>query len=197
MPVPLSALSSVLDRTLFTKKGPIVKPPLPLLTGSNLMVLSPNQVQIPTLTFDLSFINKTVTISGTPNERNDGTFTIAAIVNPTTLLLSDASLDASDPVSTLNLILTLANNIKAQFNAHVVNGGGSVPYVHGTQDFANIINVQDAVDLDTANILLVVIGSNADGFQNLFVGLFENVGDRNPKRIVLQVTTGDNKRAPL
>ena len=154
MPVPLSALSSVLDRTLFTKKGPIVKPPLPLLTGSNLMVLSPNQVQIPTLTFDLSFINKTVTISGTPNERNDGTFTIAAIVNPTTLLLSDASLDASDPVSTLNLILTLANNIKAQFNAHVVNGGGSVPYVHGTQDFANIINVQDAVDLDTANILL-------------------------------------------
>jgi len=69
MTVPLSALASVRDRTLFTDLGPIVKAPLPLLTGSNLSVIGPNQIQIPTASFDLSFVGKTVTISGTPEER--------------------------------------------------------------------------------------------------------------------------------
>ena len=74
MTVPLSATKSVKDRTLFTNRGPIVKQPFPFLTGSNLIVISPNQVQIPTASFDLSFVGKTITISGSPSGRNDGTF---------------------------------------------------------------------------------------------------------------------------
>ncbi len=154
MSVPLSALASVRDRTLFTNKGPIVKQPVALLTGSNLIVMGPTQVQISTATFDLSFIGKTITISGTPSERNDGTFFINAVANSTTLILSNASFDASDPDSTLSAVIGLTNNIKAQFNAHVLNGGGAVPYVHGTIDPVDFIFTDDAVNLQTVCILL-------------------------------------------
>ena len=160
MPVPLSALASVLDRTLFTDQGPIVKPPIPLLTGSNLLVVGPNQVQIPTISFDLSYTGKTVTISGTPNERNDGTFFISSILNPTTLVLSNASLDASDPVATLAQVLALANNIKLEFNSHIVNGGGPAPYVHGVTDPGDTVTVPDAIDLTTVCLLLNQILGN-------------------------------------
>jgi hypothetical protein len=155
MTVPLSALQSVRDRTLFTNKGVIVKQPLPLLTGSNLMVIGPNLVQIPTASFDLTFIGKTITISGSPHGRNDGTFPIAAVPNSTTLALGNATLDASDPQVTLAAVVALANNIKAEFNAHVVNGGtGAPPYVHGTIDPADVVLAQNSVDLSSVIILL-------------------------------------------
>ena len=126
MSIPFSGLASVRDRTLFTHKGPIVKQPFPLLTGSNLVVIGPNQVQIPTASFDMSCIGDTCTISGSPSARNDGTFTISSILNSTTLVLSGASFDVSDPNATLNTVLTLANDLKAKFNAHVVDGGGNL-----------------------------------------------------------------------
>src|SRR5271169_2941253 len=112
MTVPLSGLASVRDRTLFTHKGPIVKQPIPILTGSNLMIIGPNTVQISTASFDLSFIGKVLTISGTPNERNNGTFPIATVLNSTTLSLAYATLDASNPIATLSAVLALTNNIK-------------------------------------------------------------------------------------
>jgi len=160
MPVPLSALASVRDRTVFTKKGPIVKQPLPFLTGNNLVVISPNQVRIPTASFDISFIGKTVTISGSPAARNNGVFTIGGITNSTTLALLNANLDSSDPVATLNSVIAITNNIKAEFNAHVVNGGGVIPYVHGTTDPSNMVHTQNAVDLLSVIELLNQILSN-------------------------------------
>jgi hypothetical protein len=155
MTIPFSGLQSVRDRTLFTNKGVIVKQPLALLTGSNLMVVGPNMVQIPTASFDLTFIGKTLTISGSPNGRNDGVFPIAAVPNSTTLALGHATLDASDPLVTLAAVTSLANNIKAEFNAHVINGGtGAPPYVHGTIDPADVVLAQNSVNLPSAIALL-------------------------------------------
>lgn len=124
------------------------------------MVIGPTQVQVPTGSFDLTFIGKTVTISGSPNERNDGTFFISSVANSTTLVLSNASFDASDPNATLNAVMALANNLKLNFNAHVLNGGGPLPYVHGTTDPGDIVTVPDAVNLVTVCTLLNQILAN-------------------------------------
>ena len=150
MSVPFSAISSVEDRTIFTYMGPIVKQPYVLLSGSNLTIISANQIIIPNASFNSSYIGKTVTITtGIPSKRNDGVFTISSIVNTTTLMLANANFDFSDSNATLALVITLVNNIKSKFNSHVVNWGTSVPYVHGVIDSGDIVSTPDATDLPT------------------------------------------------
>lgn len=159
MTVPLSGLNSVKDRTLFTRRGPIVKKPLAFLTGSNLMITGPNQISISTGAFNSQFIGGTVTIVGSPNKRNDGTFYIKSVLNSTTLVLENASFDWADHVATVAELSLLANDLKSKFNAHILASGSS-PYVHGTPDNVNIVNTQIAVDLDSAIILLNQIRIN-------------------------------------
>ena len=75
-PVLLSGLSSVMDRTLFTRRAPIVKQPLALLTGADLIITSSTSVRIMSANFTSSDIGKTVSIAGSDASRNDGIFTI-------------------------------------------------------------------------------------------------------------------------
>ncbi len=149
MPITIQGLNSVINRTLFTNNGPIVKPPVPVLTGSNLTIISPTQVQIPTGIFNSSYIGYTIQIQGSPGARNDGTFFIVDVPNSTTLTLESADFDYSDPDATLASVITLVNNLSAEFSAHVVNSSETLPWVHGQPDDADVITVEDAVNLPT------------------------------------------------
>jgi hypothetical protein len=156
MPVPLSGIPSASDRTLYTRRGPIVKRPLPLLSGSNLTVVSNDEVLIPTGSFGPSTVGMTVTISGSPGGRNDGTFQVAAALNSVRLRLSGVNLDYCDAQSTTALLVALANGLKASLNAHVATFDVT-PAVHGQQDLSDQVAFEDCVDLDSAIILLNLI----------------------------------------
>lgn len=153
MPVPISGLPSASDRTLYTRRGPIVKKPLPLLSGSNLTVVSNTDVVIPSGSFGQSTVGMTVSISGSPGGRNDGTFPVTAVLTSTRLSLGGANLDYCDEPSTVALLIALANDVKARFNAHIATFD-SAPAVHEQQDLIETVAFEDSVDLDSAIILL-------------------------------------------
>ena len=66
MTISFTGLSSVIDRTVFTNRGPIVKPPLSLLSGGNLSIISASEVVIPTGNFTSLDEKKNLIISGSP-----------------------------------------------------------------------------------------------------------------------------------
>ena len=141
-------LNSVLDRTVFTNNGPIVKSPLPILSGSNLYVASPNSVKILTANFNNSYVGKTITVSGTPNGRNDGVYYIKSVKAFDTVVL-DANLDYSDPVKITSSLVSFSNGLKSIYNRHILS-----TEVHGTFDNINTVTAQNAVDLASVCILL-------------------------------------------
>jgi hypothetical protein len=149
MTIQFSGLPSVLDKTLFTYRGPIVKKPLPLLTGNNLEILSATDVRIGTGTFVPSNEGQSLVIEGSPDGCNDGIFTIANVLSPTRLHLSNSNFDITDITVTIASIVALANELKRVFNLHRVQNG-----VHGSPDISNIVTAQDSIDLLTAIILL-------------------------------------------
>lgn len=153
MPVPISGLPSVSDRTLYTRRGPIVKKPVPLLSGTDLYIVSDNEVVIPTGSFGPSTIGKTITIVGSPSGRNDGTFLVKDVRNSTRLVLEGASFDYLDVLPTEMSVVALANDLKSVLNSHLA-AAGDPPAVHGNQDLVNTITVPNAVDLASAIILL-------------------------------------------
>jgi hypothetical protein len=156
--------NSVLDRTIFTNQGPIVKSPLVLLSGSNLFIASPNEIKIPTANFDQSYVGRTVSINGSPNGRNDGVFYVKSVRSFNTLLL-DANLDYSDPDKILADIITLANSLKTTFNRHILNNT-----VHEEPDTLNSVITQNAVDLASACLLLNDIKSKISAHSILVGG---------------------------
>ena len=153
MTVTISGLSSVSDRILYTKKGPIVKKPVALLAGANLRVVSDTDVVMPTASFGPSVVGKTVTISGSTGGRNDGTFVVTALRNSTRLSLGEVSFDYSDYLPTVARVVSLANDLRAKFNAHIA-AVTSPPSVHGSYNPADAVTSPTAVDLASANILL-------------------------------------------
>ncbi len=149
MPIPFTGLSSVFDRTVFTHKGPIVKQPISILTGIDLAIISPNEILIPSGSLGSSFIGKTVTISGTPSSRNDGTFYIQDVRGSNRLILENANFDISNVSSTVSQIVVLANTLKVKFNAHRTQIN-----VHGTNDTLNPVTALDAFDLSSSIVLI-------------------------------------------
>ena len=153
MPVPISGLPSVADRTLYTNRGPIVKKPVALLSGVNLRVVSETEIVIPTGSFGTSTVGRTISISGSPNGRNDGTFLVSGFRSSTRLVLKGASFDYSNVVPTVAQIVALANDLKAKVNAHVMTAD-LPPAVHESQDILDTVSFEDSVDLPSAIILL-------------------------------------------
>jgi hypothetical protein len=155
--VTFQGLNSVLDRTLFTNRGPIVKRPLDLLIGSNLQIVSEDEVEIPTGNFTSSDVGRTLEITGSPAGRNDTDSAIIEVPSTTRLRLSNVSFDISDIALTTADIVALANNLKAKFNAHRtqnIDVDGVDEGVHGTHDSVNIVIAADATNLATAITLL-------------------------------------------
>ncbi len=148
MTVLFTGSGSVIDRTLFTRKGPIVKVPLPLLVGADLKVLGPLTVSIPSGSFTESNVGHSVRVSGTPSGRNDGTFPIAMVLSPTKLQLSGSSFDVTDTAMTVSAVVSLVNALKTAYNLHRTQSG-----VHGVNDTFNPSVSQVAVDLSSAIIL--------------------------------------------
>lgn len=149
MTITFTGLSSVSDRILFTNRGPIVKSPVPILSGLNLTISSPDEVVIPTGSFTQSTVGKTITISGSPGGRNDGTFYISEVKGPSRLKLSEASFDVSNYSIIESQIVALANDLKSKYNAHRTRSG-----IHGTNDPSNIVSSPTAVDLASASLIL-------------------------------------------
>lgn len=147
--VSFTGIPSVVDRTLFTKKGPVTKSPLPLLTGSGAQILGVDVVNVPGANFTESNVGHRLAIVGSPGHRNDGTFPVKRVLSPTRLQLSDASFDVVDTVATTARIVALANELKKVYNLHRTQEG-----VHGTHDTWNPEVAQSAVDLPSAVILL-------------------------------------------
>jgi len=143
-----SGFSSVKDRTVFTNKGPIVKSPLTVLSGPNLYINSPNEINIPTGNFDASYVNKNVQIIGSPLSRNDGTYRIVA-VRAYNILKLDANFDYADSDKIEQDIVKLANDIRFKFNAHLLNTDS-----HGEKDLVNSVTTPPAVSLSNAIVLL-------------------------------------------
>ena len=167
MTISFTGLSSVIDRTVFTNRGPIVKPPLSLLSGGNLSIISASEVVIPTGNFTSLDEKKNLIISGSPGGRNDGTFVIVQVKNSTTLVLADSNFDNSNVSATTLNVIALANNIKAKFNSHrsqavLDSDTGIVTSVHGTNDNINLVVSFDAFDLASAITLLNEIKTNFD-----------------------------------
>lgn len=144
-----TGLSSVADRTIFTNRGPIVKSPVPILTGVNLSIVSPDEVVIPTGNFNSTFLGKTISISGSPGGRNDGTFYISAVKGPTRLRLKDASFEYANLAEIETQLVSLVNNLKDKYNLHRVYTKS-----HETADTVNAVTAQDAVDTASACIVL-------------------------------------------
>lgn len=147
MGVTVEGLSSVMDRTIFTKRGPIVKRPVDVLSGSDLRVSGPNEVRCASSPFTPSHVGKHVRVSGSPGGRNDGMHRIAAVLSPSTAVV-DASLDHSNPAATVDSVCALANGLKDAFNAH-----RSSPS-HGSADLANQVTAPFAVDATSAITLI-------------------------------------------
>lgn len=139
---------SVLPRTIFTNKGPIVKPAVTELVGADLYVSSPDEITITSGNFTSSIIGKTINISGSPGGRNDGNYLIKGLRSFNRLVL-EASLDYSDPSKISSALIDLSNELKAKFSLHVLN-----TTVHEIADSASAIVSPDAVDLDSSCILL-------------------------------------------
>lgn len=149
MSITFSGLAGVSDRILFTNLAPIVKQPLPLRTGDNLDVVSANEVQILTGPFLDSDDGKLLEISGSPDGRNDGRFYIVRVKSPTNAILEGADFDWLDYAATDEDIVRLSNELKINFNRHRIQPG-----VHGESDSVNIVTADNAVDLDSAILLL-------------------------------------------
>ncbi len=148
-PVSFTGVPSVIDRTVFTYRGPIVKPPLDLLTGSNLQVVSATDVSILTGNFNSGSVGKLLVISGSAGGRNDGTFVIQTVISPTRLTLANASFDISDVGLTTATIIAVANDLAIKFNLHRTRSG-----VHGSPDSVNAVSSPPAFDLASAIVLL-------------------------------------------
>ena len=155
MPVSFTGISSVVDRTVFTNRGPIVKRPLDLLTGSDLRIVSETDVTIPSGNFTSSSEGKILVISGSAGGRNDGSFRIESAVSSTRLRLHNVSFDISDVAATTALVVAVANDLKDRFNLHRTRSG-----VHGTPDLTNVVSSPPATDLTSAIVLLNDIRSN-------------------------------------
>jgi hypothetical protein len=154
--VYFTGIASVSDRTLFTNRGPIVKRPLPLLVGSDLRVLSENQVQISSGNFSEDDVGRLVTVSGTEGGRNDGTFRIQSVVTSKVLVLADSSFSVLDEDATTDSVVTLANDIKLQYGLHrsrKVLVDGVLEGVHGMDDGTNVVTADGCHDLASAIIL--------------------------------------------
>lgn len=149
MPVSFTGMPSVVDRTVFTNRGPIVKKPLDILTGSDLRVLSETDVIIPSGSFTSSVEGKILVISGSAGGRNDGSFMIGSSVSSTRLSLRNASFDISDVAATTATVVAVANDLRDKLNLHRTRTG-----VHGTNDLVNVVSSPLASDLTSAIVLL-------------------------------------------
>lgn len=147
--VTLKGLASVVDRTIFTAKGPIVKSAVPMLTGTNLKVISCTDIYIPTVTFDSGMVGKKIVISGSPNQRNDGSFYIKSVISQQKASLENANFDVVDVDETTKLVVALANQLARNYDQHRTQSG-----VHINSDTTNIVTAQFAVDVVSSCILL-------------------------------------------
>lgn len=157
--VTFQGINSVIDRTLFTNRGPIVKRPLPILTGLNLQIVSEQIVEVPTANFTSANIGHVINISGTPNQRNDGEFPIVSVLSSTRLKLSKVNFNVVDESATTQSLIALANELRADYEAHRTqqideDGDGIDEGVHGTDDTANFITAPVSFDLASVFVLL-------------------------------------------
>lgn len=148
-PVVFNGSPSVLDRTVFTNRGPIIKRPLDLLTGNDLRIASETDVVIPTGSFNSSAVGRLISISGSAGGRNDGFFYVSSVLSQTRLKLENVSFDVSDVAATTALVVALANDLRDKFNLHRTRSG-----VHGSSDVVNVVSAPPASDLATAIVLL-------------------------------------------
>lgn len=155
--IPLSGVSSVVDRTLFTRRAPIVKAPLPVLTGADLVVVSPTTVRITSASFTADDVGKMLRIAGSLGGRNDGTFVVAEVPNSVTAILRDANFEMVDAALTLAGVVALANALKVAFNRHLLHTDSRVPLpslTHVNNDEINTVATANADDLPSALALL-------------------------------------------
>jgi hypothetical protein len=134
-----------------------VKAPLPLLTGTDLVIVSPTTVRIATASFTSGDIGKLVRVVGSHGGRNDGTFAIGEVPNSVTAVLRDANFDTADYQSTLSMVVALANSLKTAYNHHLSNVDARVEFpslTHANNDAMNAASAVAADDLPTAVALL-------------------------------------------
>ena len=149
MTVTFTGLASVADRTIYTKKGPIVKRPLVLMSGSNLAITSETEIYIPTGPFNQSHVGKKLRISGSPSNRNDGQFTIERVTSASRALLSGCSFNIVNSTLTTQSVIQAANALKAAYNHHTVQDS-----VHFQPDTAHPVTASQAYDLASSITLL-------------------------------------------
>jgi hypothetical protein len=148
MTVFFTGLGSAADRTLFTHRGPIVKKPIQLVGGADLLITGPRSVSVSSMPFSQSHVGKQLVISGSPSGRNDGTFYISKVMSSSTVELDNASFDWADEQATLDTLMALSNELQYRYNQHKVS------ISHVNQDIVNNANAGFVVDITSATILL-------------------------------------------
>lgn len=139
----------ILDRTVFTKNGPIVKRPQIMAQGTDLVIVSHNRIRIPSGFFDESHEGNFIRIISTPNGRNDGDFYITNVISTTELELASSQFTRVDESATLDNVCEFSNLLKGELNSHLSQDG-----VHATDDTLNVISSPDATDLASAVLLI-------------------------------------------
>jgi len=82
------------NRSVFTDKGPISKPPLTLQTGTNAVLNSFTEISLPSASLTSALVNQYITLTG--SAANSGTYRITGVLSPTKLRVQ-ASLTLPDP----------------------------------------------------------------------------------------------------
>lgn len=146
--VTFQGINSVIDRTVFTNKGPIVKTPLSILVGTDLEVISQNVCCINSGSFDSSFEGKILKITGSDNFRNDGEFVIEQVLNPKSLKLKGSNFSNVNEDLTFSEIFNLANTLKNAYNEHRIGRVDNEEEnpIHGTDDIVNVVTAPNAID---------------------------------------------------
>lgn len=165
MTISFTGLNSVMDRILFTDRGPVVKRPVDVLTGSNLQILTETDVFVPTGSFVESTVGQLLEIVGSAGGRNDGSFYVKQVLGSTRLRLEDASFDITNVAATTAQVVGLANDLKSKYNSHrsrKISQGSSTVGVHGTDDTVHVVTASIASDLGTAIVLLNDIRTQFD-----------------------------------
>jgi hypothetical protein len=153
-PVTFTGYDSAMDRVIFTNHGPIMKAPIPILSGSDLRINSPNQISSSSSPFIPSHLGKLIKISGSPGGRNDGIFSISKVINSSLVEVSGSNLTHLDEKSTESSIIRFCNDLKSRFNSHIVLSGP-----HNSINTSDIVSYPQAVDIISSSILLNQIRS--------------------------------------
>ena len=142
MSISFAGSNSVAARTIFTDKGPIAKRDSSYTSGYDLNIISPTDVELPSLYLNQSYVGKYIKIDGSSSGVNDGSFKVASVLTPRVCRLEGASFSVSNDSITESSLVLVCQELRTNVGLHI-----PLIKVHGTQDVSNVLSSSFPHDL--------------------------------------------------